>query len=142
MRENLGCEERAVVKHGLVRGMAATVETEVTDEMVARLGGRTIHPVLGTAHLVEWMEWAGRKLILPHLTADEDAVGYRIEIVHLLPCHVGEHFTATAEFLSAEDNRVTASVYADGPRGRLAQGTFTQVVLLRSVLERRFERSR
>jgi len=126
------------VKNVLVRGMAATVETDVTEDMVARLGGRTIHPVLGTAHLVQWMEWAARKLIEPHLAPDEDAVGYRIEMVHLMPCRVGEHFTATAEFLSSQENRIHATVYADGPRGRLAQGTFTQIVLAKSLLAIRF----
>lgn len=122
------------MKTGMVRGMAATVETEVTAEMVARLGGRVVHPVLGTAHLIESMEWAGRKLILPYLDPDEDALGYRVEVVHLKPCHVGETFTATAEFVSIEGNRVLARIYADGPRGRLGQGLFTQVILPRAEI--------
>jgi predicted thioesterase len=125
------------MKGGLVRGMAATVEADVTEAMVARLDGRIIHPVLGTASLVEWIEWAGRKLIIPYLLPNEDAVGYRIELIHLHPVRIGEHFTATAEFVSIEDNRVLATVYADGPRGRMAQGSFTQVVLEREALARR-----
>ncbi len=130
-----GTAGRNLVKSGLVRGMAATVQTRVADDMVARLGGQRVHPVLGTAQLIEWMEWAGRKLILPYLEADEDAIGYRIEVVHLKPCRVGDSFTATAEFRAVEGNRVIAEVYADGPRGRLGQGQFVQVVLPRSTLE-------
>ena len=125
----------SIVKPGLERGMAATVESDVTASMTARLDGQAIHPVLGTAALVEWLEWAGRKLILAYLDAEEDAIGYRIEMVHLAPCRIGEHFTATAEFVSLEANRVQAAIYADGPRGRLAQGSFTQVVLPKSALQ-------
>lgn len=129
------------MKSGLVRGMAATVQTRVADDMVARWGGQRVHPVLGTAHLIQWMEWAGRKLILPYLEAGEDAMAYRIEVVHLKPCRVGESFTATAEFRALEGNRVVAEVYADGPRGRLGQGQFTQVVLARSALEAHWNQS-
>jgi predicted thioesterase len=121
--------------------MAATVETVVSPEMTARLGGRRVHPVLGTAPLIEWLEWAGRKLILPYLEPGEDAVGYRIEFVHLCPLGVGERFTATAEFQHQEGNRVMAAVYADAVPGRLGQGVFTQVVLSQHALAARLTRA-
>lgn len=130
------------MRPGLVRGMAATVETVVSPEMTARLGGQRIHPVLATATLIEWLEWAGRKLILPYLEPDEDAVGYRIEFVHLCPLTVGQRFTATAEFQSQEGNRVVAAVYADAAPGRLGQGLFTQVVLPQKALAARWRGAR
>ncbi|MDA8205901.1 MAG: polymerase, partial [Thermaerobacter sp.] len=86
------------MREGLKEGNSSTVETVVTENMVARLGGRKIHPVLATAQMIEWMEWAGRKLILPYLEDGEDAVGYAVDIVHLAPTVVGESFSATATF--------------------------------------------
>ena len=132
---------RNLVKSGLVRGMAATVQTRVADNMVARLDGQRVHPVLGTAHLIEWIERAGRKLILPYLEADEDAIGYRIEVVYLKACRVGDSFTATAEFRAVDGNRVIAEVHADGPCGRLGQGQFIQVIVPRSMLEAHWNES-
>lgn len=124
---------------GLSPGMTATVGTTVTEQMVARLGGQKIHPVLATAQMIEWMEWAGRKLILPYLEPHEDAVGYAVDIVHLRPTLVGESFTATARFVAQEGNRLIAEVHADNERGRIGEGRFVQVLVEKAVLERTLE---
>ncbi|MBX5467949.1 MAG: thioesterase [Firmicutes bacterium] len=126
------------VLKGLQPGMTATVSTVVSEAMTAHLGGQPIHPVLATAVMIEWMEWASRKLILPYLEPEEDAVGYRIEVVHLEPTRVGERFTATAEFLSLDGNRVETAVWAENARGRIGHGRITQVLLAKSEIARRF----
>lgn len=127
--------------NGLKPGMAAAVSTVVTEAMTARLAGAPIHPVLATTVMIEWMEWASRKLILPYLEPDEDAVGYRVEVVHLEPTRVGEPFTATAELLAIEGSRVETAVWAENPRGRIGHGRITQVVLKKADLARRFQPS-
>lgn len=129
------------MRKGLVKGMTATVSTVVTPAMTATLAGRPIHPVLATARLIEWMEWAGRKLILPYLEPSEDAVGYHIDVVHLRPLPVGETFTATAEFLELEGNRIVAAVYADSTLGRIGQGRFVQVLMSKRALYDRIGQS-
>jgi predicted thioesterase len=105
--------------------------------MVARLGGRPIHPVLATAQMIEWMEWAGRQLILPYLEPGEDAVGYAIDIVHLAPTLVGEQFSATAVFKALEGTRVITDVAAENARGLIGRGVFTQVLVDKKVLAER-----
>ncbi len=125
------------MKPGLEPGMASTVSTTVAENMVARLGGQQIHPVLATAQMIEWMEWAGRRLILPYLEEDEDAVGYAVDIVHLAPTLVGETFSATATFREQSGTRIIADVIAENARGVIGKGTFVQVLLAKEVLDSR-----
>lgn len=115
--------------------LSETVATVVTHDMVATLGGQKIHPVLATARMIEWMEWAGRKLILPYLDEDEDAVGYQVDIVHLRPTLVGEEFSATAELVRMEGNRIITNVTAQNSRGLIGKGTFVQVLLPKVQLQ-------
>ncbi len=114
--------------------LSSTVSTTVTEDMAATLGGKKIHPVLATVRMIEWMEWAGRKLILPYLDDDEDALGYHIDIVHKNPTRVGEEFSATAELVGIEGNRIITKVSARNVRGTIGQGTFIQVLLPKSQL--------
>ncbi len=130
------------MRSGLKVGSQSTVSTVVTENMVARLGGQQIHPVLATAQMIEWMEWAGRRLILPYLEEGEDAVGYAVDIVHLAPTLVGEPFRATATFVGLEKNRIIADVAAGNARGRIGQGRFIQVLVPKDSLTRRLEEIR
>lgn len=123
------------MRPGFLPPLSTTVSTVVTSDMVATLGGQKIHPVLATIRMIEWMEWAGRKLILPYLEPDEDAVGYRIDIVHKNPTGVGEEFSATASLLRVEGNRIITEVSAHNARGVIGQGTFTQVLLPKAQLQ-------
>lgn len=125
------------MQKGLVAGTTSTVTTVVTDNMVARLGGQKIHPVLATARMIEWMEWAGRKVILPYLEKDEEAVGYAIDIVHLAPTLVGESFDCTATLKSVEGTRIITDVVAKNSRGLIGRGVFTQVLVSKKMLTER-----
>ncbi len=124
------------MRAGFVPPLEATVSTVVTEDMVATLGGQKVHPVLATARMIEWMEWAGRKLILPYLEADEDAVGYQIDVVHQRPTLVGEEFFATAALVQMDGNRIVATVTARNARGQIGRGTFVQVLLPKLQLEK------
>jgi predicted thioesterase len=119
---------------GLQFGMTADVETLVTAAMTATLCGQPIHPVLATARMIEWMEWAGRKLILPYLEEDEDAVGYQIHITHRRPTQAGETLRAYAEFQKIEGSRVFTRVWAENNRERIGDGLFVQVLMKKSQL--------
>lgn len=122
------------MRPGLLPGAKARVDAVVAPDMVATLGGRTVHPLLATARMIEWMEWAGRRLLLPYLEPDEDAVGYALDIVHLKPTRVGEPFWAVATFVERRENRLEAEVRAYNPRGLIGRGRFTQVLVARAML--------
>lgn len=125
---------------GLTEGSTATVSTRVTRAMTARLGGQEIHPLLATAQMIEWMEWAGRTLILPYLDHDEDAIGYAVDVVHVAPTLVGETFGATATFRAWEGTRLIADVVAFNQRGIIGRGVFTQVVVSKETLASRIQK--
>lgn len=110
--------------------------------MTARLGGQPIHPVLGTASLVEAMEWAGRQLLLPYLEPEEEAVGYAIELVHRHPTAEGERFRVWAEFVRRDGNLLVARVWGENARGRMAEGMFTQALIQRREFEQRIQKWR
>jgi predicted thioesterase len=124
------------MRAGLLPGTRARVDAVVTPDMVATLGGSAVHPLLATAKMIEWMEWAGRRLILPFLEPEEDAVGYAIDVVHLRPTRVGEAFWAIATFLTRDGNRLLARVEAFNAGGLIGRGQFTQVLVARRDLER------
>lgn len=124
------------MRPGLQVGAAARVDTVVTADMVATLGGVPIHPVLATARMIEWMEWAGRRLIVPYLEPDEDAVGYAISIRHLQPTPVGVSFWAIARFRSQDGARLIVDVEASSPDGLVGQGEFVQVLVPKDHLTR------
>ncbi len=126
------------MRDGLILGARARVDAVVAEDMVATLGGRAVHPVLATARMIEWMEWAGRRLILPYLEPGEDAVGYAIEVVHLRPTRVGEKFWAIAEWEGRDQDRLYARVTAYNVRHRIGEGRFTQVLVPTDRLERAF----
>lgn len=124
---------------GLQDGETSRVDTVVAEDMVATLGGKPIHPVLATAQMIEWMEWAGRSLILPYLEPHEDAVGYAVDIIHLAPTLVGESFWATATFRGLEKNRILTDVQAENTRGVIGRGRFVQVLVTKADLLARLE---
>lgn len=122
------------MRPGLQAGAAARVDAVVTRDMVATLGGTPIHPVLATARMIEWMEWAGRRLILPYLEADEDAVGYAVQVRHLKPTLVGQPFWAIARFLARDGARLTVAVEAHNPAGLIGEGEFVQALVQKNRL--------
>ncbi len=125
------------MKEGLQMGASSTVFTLVTENMVAQLGGQKIHPVLATAQMIEWMEWASRSLILPYLEENEDAVGYAVDIVHLAPTLVGEIFSATATLTQLTGTKIVTDVRAQNVRGTIGHGVFTQVLVAKDRLSDR-----
>lgn len=119
-------------------GISSSVRFRVDESMLAGFGGAMIHPVLSTATLVYYLEWAGRKLIEPYLEPEEEGVGHAISVVHRAPAFPGSEVTASATLARYEGNRVVAAVAARDAEGRLiAEGEFTQVILPRAVVAAR-----
>jgi len=119
------------MRTGLTASTAARVDAIVLAEMVATLGGRAIHPVLATARMIEWMEWASRLVILPYLEPHEDAVGYGVSVVHRRATPVGQTFWAVARFDHQEGRRIITRVTAHNDAGLIGDGEITQVLVPR-----------
>lgn len=118
----------------------ATIEVTVTAAMRAAFDDDVIHEVYGTAAMVGHMELAARQVILPAREADEEGIGYKVEVTHVAPAPVGSRVTVTARLGCVEGNRVTCAVEARTAHGVIGTGTVTQVLLPLEVLHRRFAR--
>lgn len=126
------------MREGLAPGAQAQVTIVVTPEMVAgfeELG--VVHPVYSTWSMVHHMELACRKIILPYLEPDEEAVGYSISVTHLAPTLVGMRVTVTARLEQIDGNRIVCAVEAANERTRIGEGTQVQVVLPKARLAAR-----
>jgi predicted thioesterase len=127
------------MRAGLIPGLAGEIEITVTDAMVARfdeLG--LVHPVYATWMMAKHMEEASRKVILPFLEEDEDAVGHAIDIVHLAPTAVGERVRIRATLARVDGRRVYCTLEAHNQRERIGEGRNIQVVLSRQRLRETF----
>ncbi|MFN8483282.1 MAG: thioesterase [Anaerolineae bacterium] len=134
------------MRPGLRIGASAAIHTVVTPDMVAtfdELG--PVHPVYATWNLVRHMEEASRKVILPYLEEDEDAVGHSVEVIHLSPTLVGRPVVVTAHVAAVEDRRITCNVVAHShPPGQpadhaalIGRGRTVQIVVEKAWLAAR-----
>lgn len=127
------------MKPGLEPGREAEVTVTVTQAMVAwfeELG--VVHPVYSTWAMVRHMELASRKVILPSLEPDEDAVGYSVSVTHYASTAIGEKVTVRARLLRTEGNRIICQLAAFNEREQIGEGENVQVVLPRDRLLERF----
>jgi predicted thioesterase len=119
-------------------GEEAELEVTVTAEMTARLFDREIHPVYGTQWMVRHVEESGRLLVEPHLGADEDATGYRIELTHERPGRVGEMLTVRAHVTAVGDRECVTEHEVVAADGRLVgRARFVQRYVPRGALGKR-----
>jgi predicted thioesterase len=107
-------------------GEEASVELTVTPDMTARLFGRKMHPVYGTAWMVLHVEESGRTLVDRHLGPDEDAAGYHIELTHGRPARIGERLTITARVVSAGERECVTEHQVLTARGIIGRARFVQ----------------
>lgn len=127
------------MKPGLRPGQTGEVTVTVTDDMVAwfeELG--VVHRVYSTWAMVRHLELASRKVILPFLEPEEDAVGHSISVTHFAPTPVGRRVTARATLLRIEANRIVCTLEAFNDREKIGTGENVQVVLPRARLVERF----
>ncbi len=127
------------MRDGLIPGTAAEVDLTVTEAMAVHfdeLG--TVHPVYATWMMIKHMEEAGRKVILPFLEPDEDAVGYAIDVVHLAPTPVGARVRARAVLERVDGRRIHCRVEAHNAREKIGEGRTVQILLSRARLDARF----
>ena len=127
------------MRGGLVPGTTGEVEITVTEAMVAHfeeLG--LVHPVYATWTMVKHMEEASRKVILPFLEEDEDAVGHAVQVVHLAPTPVGMRVRVRATLDRIDGRRIHCRIEATNERERIGEGSTIQIVVSRRRLREQF----
>jgi predicted thioesterase len=124
------------------RGMQATVEETVTEDMTAeRLGSGDV-PVLGTPAVLALVEGAAVAAVSDDLKTGTTTVGASVELDHMAPTPLGARITATAGVRHVEGRRVTFAFEVTDPAGPVARGTHVRVVVdRRRFLETAAERA-
>lgn len=128
------------MREGLVPGVSAVVEIQVTDEMTARLEGREIHRLYATFWMAYHFEVAARRVLEPFLEPHEEGIGYRVEVQHLRPVLVGALVELQAIFTGWEAEEMLCSVEARCNRKLVGTGRQGQRILSRADLEARLSK--
>lgn len=126
------------MRAGLHSGVAATIKIIVRPDMVAtfeEIG--PAHPVYSTWNLVRHMEEASRKLILPFLEPEEEAVGHAVEVVHLAPTLVGRHVEVTAYLARVDGRQIVCDVVAHSGHLLIGRGKTIQILTTKERLAAR-----
>ena len=110
-------------------GLSARVKLTVTESDTARAMRSGDVDVLATPRLIALCEEATVKAVAGRLQPDEISVGMRVQIDHLVPTMVGEAVTADAKLERVEGRRLVFSVSVTDPRGLVAAGKVTRVVV-------------
>jgi predicted thioesterase len=110
-------------------GLKATAEMVVSEEDTAPAFRSGTVPVLATPRLVALCEEAAADAVNGHLPAESTSVGMRVQFDHLAPTMVGAHVTAEATLEKVAGRRLTFTVSASDPRGLIAAGKVTRVVV-------------
>ena len=137
------------MKQGIENGVGV-VEVEVTDEVIARLDGRVIHPVYSTYWLTYHAEVAARRAIEPFFEDHEDGVGAEISLRHHAMAGIGARVTVEAKVTEIKGNKVVCSITATAAGSSssplvasviVASGFMTQFILPKEVLRSKVERA-
>ena len=113
----------------LAPGLAAEIETIVTDEDTAeRLGSGSV-PVFGTPALVGLMEGAAIRVLEGLLPPGTTSVGSRLDVRHLAPTPVGMHVRARAELLEVTGRRLVFHIKAWDERQQIGEATHERFVV-------------
>ena len=110
-------------------GLTATIELLVDDDDTAPAFRSGSVPVLATPRLVALCEEAAVSAVNGQLGAGETTVGMRVQFDHLAPTMAGSVVTAEATLDKVEGRRLIFNVSASDPRGLIAAGKVTRVVV-------------
>ncbi len=124
------------MKQGLIPGVKREVSFEVTEAMCPIFEGRVVHRVCATWTLVQYMELAGRLILMDYLEQHEEGVGSHVTCDHLSPAPVGAAVCVEATVRDVTDRALVCDVVATLDAHVVAMGRTEQKVFPREVLKR------
>lgn len=110
-------------------GLTASVELVVAEADTAPAHRSGSVPVLATPRLVALCEEAAVAAIEGQIPPGSTSVGMRVQFDHLAPTMVGAPVTAEATLEKVAGRRLTFTVSASDPRGLIAAGKVTRVIV-------------
>lgn len=110
-------------------GLRGEVQLIVGEADTALALGSGSVPVLGTPRVVALCEQAAVAALAGRLDEGTTTVGMRVQIDHLQPTAIGKTVSAEAILERVEGRRLTFMVSVHDPRGLVAAGKVTRVVI-------------
>jgi len=120
-------------------GLTAEIEVTVTKDMLAEFDGEEMQDVYATSALVHHAELVTRKLLLPHLDPQEQAMTSNIEVSHLVLTVPGMRVKVKAQVREIRDKKIVCDIEATHARGKVARGTLTQAIVEKSWLDNKIK---
>ncbi|RMH81777.1 MAG: thioesterase [Actinomyces sp.] len=110
-------------------GLRAQVTHVVGDGDLAPVFGSGSVPVLATPRVLAWCEEATMAALADQLPEGETSVGMRVQLDHVQPTPNGAEVRAEATLERVEGRRLTFAVAVHDPRGLVAAGRVTRVIV-------------
>jgi predicted thioesterase len=127
------------MKAGLEIGQSAEINILVTKDMRTEFIGETVHDLYSTSDLVNHIEWAARKVLIPFLETNEESMVSHVEVSHLTLTVTGMSVRVKATVSEIRDKKIVCDVEAYNTRGKIARGTVTQSVIEKTWLENKMK---
>lgn len=122
------------MKAGLEIGQSAEIDLLVTKDMRTEFVGETVNDLYSTSDLVNHIEWAARKVLIPFLELNEEGMVSHVEVSHLTLTVTGMNVRVKATVSEIRDKKIVCDVEAYNTRGKIARGTVTQSVIEKTWL--------
>ena len=113
----------------LIPGLAAEVDTLVTEDNTAESLGSGSVPVFGTPALVGLLEGAAIQVLEGRLPPGTTSVGSHIDVRHLAPTPVGMRVRARAELQEVDGRRLVFRVEAWDERQQIGEAIHERFIV-------------
>lgn len=101
----------------------------VTGEVTVDFMGVEDARVLGTPHMIGYMERTARNTVLPYLEPGYDTVGTLVNVAHLAATPIGMSVRFRAEVISVDGRRVNFKVEAFDEAEKIGEGTHERFIV-------------
>ena len=121
-------------------GTQARLDRFVDLSEAIELGERGNVAVFSTPQMINLMEHASRRALLPFLDADEETVGIDVQVEHLAATPVGEEVWAVARVTESQGNVIRLDVTAYDHQEMIGRGSHRRAVVQVDRMAKRLEK--
>jgi len=124
------------MKPGLMPGLQKEVTFTVAPDMCPAFDGEVVHQVCSTWMIVQYMELAGRMVLVDFLEPNEEGVGSHASCDHMGPAQVGAAVRVVATAADVNERELVCDCAAFRGEKMIAMGKTVQKIFPKDVLER------
>lgn len=118
------------MKEGITPGLTHERTYVTTPEMGVKHFGPGVPSVLSSPSMISLMERTCVELLTPYLEANEQTVGFHVDVKHLAPTKIGRQVTVTARLQEVKEKRFRFAVEAINEQGvKIGEGTHRRALI-------------